>query len=58
MAAFIHPLKEYLKEHPELEESTSYQHHLSLIATGYNTLWNRYLASWSEDGGNIGDELL
>jgi hypothetical protein len=56
MAAFIHPLHEFLKDHPESQEVVSYKTHCQKIFQAHAE-WNAFMKTWELD--KIGeDELL
>lgn len=56
MAAFNHPLHEFLEDHSDLKEAVSYKAHRERMQRS-QAEWNAFMKSWELD--NIGqDELL
>lgn len=46
MAAFIHPLAEFLAKHPEEQEAVSYKAHCARI-DDFGERWNEFMKTWT-----------
>ena len=49
MAAYIHPLEQYLAARPEVREANSYRAHWRTIQLNYHGTWNNFMESWDSD---------